>query len=61
MKEKVYIDAQRNAYSVEDIYQTMTVGELIHYLQENFDEDSPIYLSHDNGYTFGAITEDRIG
>ena len=61
MKEKVYIDAQRNAYSVEDIYQTMTVGELIHYLQENFDEDSPIYLSHDDGYTFGAITEDRIG
>ena len=61
MKEKVYIDAQRNAYSVEDIYQTMTVGELIHYLQENFDENSPIYLSHDDGYTFGAITEDRIG
>jgi hypothetical protein len=58
---KVYIEAERNAYSVEDIYKTMTVGELVHYLQDNFDDDDEIYLSHDNGYTFGAITEDRIG
>ena len=32
----------------------MTVGELIRYL-EDFDEDTPVYLKHDNGYTYGGI------
>lgn len=35
----------------------MTVGELIEMLQEYYDEESKIYLSHDNGYTFGSIKE----
>jgi hypothetical protein len=34
----------------------MTVGELIEYL-EQFDEDTKVYLSNDNGYTYGSITE----
>jgi hypothetical protein len=37
----------------------MTVGELIAFL-EDFDEDTPIYLSFDNGYTYGGVTEQRF-
>lgn len=37
----------------------MTVGELRAFL-EDYDEDTPIYLSFDSGYTYGGITEDRF-
>ena len=37
----------------------MTVGELVEYLG-NFDENTPIYLSFDNGYTYGGFTEERF-
>lgn len=37
----------------------MTVGELIETLS-NFDEDTPIYFSHDNGYTYGSLREGNI-
>ena len=30
-------------------------GELIDYLRDEFDKDLPIYISNDNGYTFGPI------
>jgi len=59
MKQKVIIEARRTSYSTSDVGRTMTVRELIDYL-ENFYEDSPIYLSHDNGYTFGGIMERDI-
>lgn len=51
--------AEREAYSIDQIRNTMTVGELMAFL-EQFDEDTPIYLSHDRGYTYGAITESRF-
>ena len=34
----------------------MTVGELIAALQE-YDEDTPVYLRNDGGYTYGSIEE----
>ena len=37
----------------------MTVGELIRLL-EDYDEDMEVYISNDNGYTYGGITEGRI-
>jgi hypothetical protein len=49
------INAKRNGYSPEQCGKTMTVGELIREL-ECFDSEAPIYLSHDNGYTYGSIT-----
>ena len=41
---------------------TMTVGELIKYLKENFDEDSNIYLADYNGIVprYGKIEIDRF-
>lgn len=56
---KLMIAAEREGYSTEQIRTTMTVGELIAYL-EQFDEDEPVYLSHDRGYTYGGITENRF-
>lgn len=59
MQNIVIIDAIRDGYGVEQINNTMSVGELIACLQE-FDENAKVYLSHDNGYTYGGITERRI-
>lgn len=56
---KVIIEAERTAYSIKDVRRTMTVCELIAYL-EQFDDDAPVYLSHDNGYTYGGITYDSF-
>ena len=53
---KVFIEGRRNGYSTDQCGRTMTVGELIAYL-EQFEEDAEIYLNNDNGYTFGSITE----
>ena len=51
--------AEREGYAPDQIARTMTVGELIEFLN-NFDEDEKIYLSHDNGYTYGGITWDDL-
>ena len=51
---KVFIEGRRDGYSPEQCGKTMTVGELIAYL-ENFDEDAKIYLENDGGYTYGYI------
>ena len=37
----------------------MTVAELIDYLSQ-FDEELPVYLSNDQGYTYGNIDEDSF-
>lgn len=53
---KLFIEGRREGYAVEQIDRTMTVGELIAFL-EDFDEDTEIYLKNDNGYTYGSIAE----
>ena len=53
---KLMIDADREGYSPSQIRRTMTVGELIEYL-EQFDEEELVFLRHDRGYTYGGITE----
>lgn len=57
--EKLIYNTFREGYGIDQIHRTMTVGELIAFL-ENYDEDTPVYLSFDNGYTYGGITEDRF-
>ena len=56
---KLYINANRAGYAPDQIRNTMTVGELIAALGA-FDEDTPVYLRHDGGYTYGGITEGRF-
>ena len=56
-KEILFIDGRREAYSPEQIRdRTMTVRQLIAFL-EDFDEDTLVMLSNDDGYTYGIINE----
>lgn len=54
LKARVIIQTERQGYSPEQVNGTMTVGELKKLLEE-YEEDSPIYLSFDNGYTYGGL------
>lgn len=55
----MYISGKRNGYGPDQCGRTMTVGELIRFL-EDFEEERPVYLRNDNGYTYGSITERDI-
>ncbi len=57
--EYLRVETLREGYGIDQIRKTLTVGELIELLSE-FDEDTPVYLSFDNGYTYGGITESRV-
>lgn len=37
----------------------MTVAELRDFL-DDYDDETPVYLSFDNGYTYGGITENHF-
>lgn len=58
MKKLIY-SAFPERHEVDQIRKTMTVGELISFLS-NCHEDTPVYLSFDNGYAYGGITEGRF-
>ena len=47
---KLLYNTSRDAYGIEDIRRTMTVGELMRFL-ENYDSDTQVFLGFDNGYT----------
>ena len=55
----LFIDGRRNGYSPKQCGTTMTVQELMNYL-EQFDEDTPVYIINDNGYTYGNIDYDSF-
>lgn len=57
--EAVIIEAHRTGYSISQIRNTITVGELIEVLSD-YPKDSPVYLSHDEGYTYGPIYDHDI-
>lgn len=53
---KLFLEGRRNGYDPEQCGRTMTVRELIEFL-EQFDEDAEVYLRNDGGYTYGSIDE----
>jgi len=55
----VFINANNNGYEPSQCGRTLTVGELIELLTD-YDEDRPVYLRFDNGYTYGSLTEDDV-
>ena len=55
-REPLFINANNNGYEPSQCGSTLTVGELIELLSY-FDEDRPVYLRFDNGYTYGSIGE----
>ena len=56
---QLVLNTMREGYGTDQIDETMTVGELIRYL-EGYDEETKIYLAFDNHYTYGAILESRF-
>ena len=61
-KQVIFIEAKREGYTIEQAEnerEAITVGELMRLL-EDFDEDTKVYISNDNGYTYGSVTEYRI-
>lgn len=52
----IFINTNHSGYAPEQCGKTLTVGELISIL-EDFEEDCPVYLRHDNGYTYSSIIE----
>lgn len=59
MKISLAIEALREGYSMNQVGKTMTTGELIEFLQD-YPDDTPIYISNDNCYTYGPIRENLI-
>jgi hypothetical protein len=59
-KQVVFLSALREGYGIDQIRKTMTVGELVNYLQECYSDDTEIYLSHDGGYTYGGVREEMF-
>lgn len=57
--DKLIFSTLREGYGIDQIEDTMTVGELIDFLSQ-YDEDTPVYLDFDNGYTYGGIYERRF-
>ena len=55
----LYIEGRRSGYAPDDCGKTLTVGELIEILSD-FDEDLPVYLRNDNGYTYGSVQLDSV-
>ena len=58
----LFIDGKRSGYVPEQCGETMTVGQLRKTLDAlvewgHLTDDMPIYLSNDNGYTFGEIAD----
>ncbi len=52
----VTLEATRTDYSAKSAaLRTLTVSELISYL-EQYDEDTPVVFSNDNGYTYGSLS-----
>ena len=53
--EVAVIRATRDGYSIEQVVKkAITVKELIAELRQ-FDEESPVVISNDNGYTYGPV------
>ena len=53
---KLYIQGRRNGYGPDQCGRTMTVGEMIEFL-EQYDYSTEIFLINDGGYTYGNIDD----
>ena len=62
MEKIAILKTNHSEYSIKEAADySITVRELIKYLQDNLDSDSRIVFSNDNGYTYGYITESVVG
>ena len=52
-------NADRTGYSIDQIRNPLTAGELIELLEE-IDPNTPVICSHDSGYTYGTLSCPRL-
>ena len=57
--DKLILNARPEGYAIYQIKGTMTVSELRDFLKD-YDDETPVYLSFDNGYTYGGIIESNF-
>ncbi len=55
----IIIDTNRDGYAPDQVPRTMTVRELVDFLEQHND-DTPIFLGFDRRYTYGGIREGMI-
>lgn len=55
-KKYLIMETTRDAYNLGQIEYTMTVKDLINYL-ENYGDDYLVVFSNDRGYTYGELRE----
>lgn len=61
MRKAIVFEAPRSGYGIDQIAgRAMTVGELKGILEE-LEDDTLFVLSHDNGYTYGSISQTYSG
>ena len=55
----MFIDAERTGYAPDQVYGVKTLGELAEVFARaarHEGEDVLVYLRHDGGYTYGALS-----
>lgn len=57
--DKLILNTVKEGYAVDQIRRTMTVAELRDFL-DDYDDETPVYLGFDYGYTYGGITENHF-
>ena len=55
----ITFEAEREGYSKSQVWNPLTVGDLKTFL-EDYADDTLIFLSHDNGYTFGTLRLNEV-
>lgn len=58
-KTVLVINTERDGYDVDQVYKTMTVGELKEML-DYYDGETEVYLGFDRHFTFGGIREENF-
>ena len=59
MKTVLIMDAERDGYTVNQVGDTMTVGDLRNFLN-SYPDDMPLFLGFDHRYIYGGIQEDMF-
>lgn len=59
LSQKIIIEVEAEGYAPEQINDTMTVGDLLEYL-EDCNPGQKIYFSFNNHYSFGGLREEKI-
>ena len=55
----ITFEAIREGYNKSQVGSPLTVGELKAFL-EDYSDNTLIFLSHDNGYTFGTLRLNEV-